>query len=245
MKKLFIICCGLYLIACTPVKKQPDQFLSISTNPSGRGQSFELEMKKGKTFSHPLLAIWVENESGEYIQTIYVSQCIAKGMYGFGDKSDGQWKPGSLRRPAALPYWAKKRNVMESDGLFIPKPETAMPDAYTGPTPQKSFMLSTRLDSMLNKPFRVGFEINQAFDFNQTWTNNLFPLNDNYKTSGQPALVYLTELIDPNNLMPEYEFQLVGHSDAKGNTGELFTDLSSITSAKQIVEHICLKFKAK
>lgn len=230
------------ILACVPGKRQPELFLTFSTNPSGHGQTIELELKKGKTFSHPLMAIWVESDRGEYVQTIYVSQSIAKGMYSFGDKSTGKWKPGPVRRPAALPYWAKKRNVMESDGLFIPTTETPIPDVYTGPTPQKSFKLKSRFDSLLNKPFRIKLEINQAFDFNQYWTNNLYPQDDNYKTSGQPALIYCTDIIDPKMILSVYEFKLIGHSDPKGNSAEMFTDLTTITSAKQIVDYIRLKF---
>lgn len=243
MKRIIIFTIvSISLFACRP-QKRSEEIISFQTNASGKGQAIELEMKKGKNYSHPLLAIWVENEKGEYIQTLYVSQSIAKGMYGFGDKSSGQWKPGPVRRPAALPYWAKKRNVMESDGLFIPTVNTPMADAYTGPTPQKSFRLFSKFDEAIHQPFRILFEINQAFDFNPFWTNNLYPQDDNYKTSGQPALVFCSDLIDPTQINDSYTFTLLGHSDPKGNSSQLNTDVSTITSALNIVHKIELKIK--
>ena len=40
-----------------------------------------------------------------------------------------------------LPYWSHKRGVIASDGLYMPEPENPVPDAYSGATPVKGFVL--------------------------------------------------------------------------------------------------------
>lgn len=58
-----------------------------------------------------------------------------------------------------------------------------------------------------------------------------------YKTSSQPALVYMTT-IDINNIKNEYIFEVIGHSHWSGANGQLYTDLSTITTALNIVEKV-------
>ena len=53
-----------------------------------------------------------------------------------------------------------------------------------------SFVLNTRADNELPAVFRVLLEINQNWDWNEYWTNDKFPDDENYKMSCQPALVY-------------------------------------------------------
>ena len=55
--------------------------------------------------------------------------------------------------PRHLPYWAHKRGVLASDGLFMPEPENPVPDAYSGATPVTGFTLNSRADSIL--PSRI------------------------------------------------------------------------------------------
>jgi hypothetical protein len=82
---------------------------------------------------------------GNYIETLYVTAYVAKGRFSFGELAPGKWKsePGDVRRPATLPYWAHKRNIKAPDGLYIPSPETAVPDALTSATPTGNFNLET------------------------------------------------------------------------------------------------------
>ncbi len=211
----------------------------ITTNIDGRGLKLEIAFEKGKAHNHPLMAIWIEDMEGAYIQTLYVAKSIAKGYYRHGDKSTGRWKPGPLRRPATLPYWAHKRGVKEADGLFIPTKDTPMPDAITGPTPKGDFVLNTRTDDVL-KQFKVLFEINQSWDWNAYWHNNKFPDDEDYKTSSQPALIYQT-IIDIEKPKEVYDLEVIGHSHYAGRSGALFTDLSTITTALDITQSITVR----
>jgi len=145
--------------------------------------------------------------------------------------------PGEIRRPAAVPYWAHRRGIRSADGLFIPDTKTPIPDAYTGPTPQGDFSLVTRLDTTHIRKFKIYLEINQSWDWNEYWSNNKFPDDEEYKSSCQPALVYQS-IVDLDNPLPVYEMKIIGHSHYSGKTGDLFTDLSTITTALQIVNRI-------
>lgn len=85
-------------------------------------------------------------------------------------------------------------------------------------------------------------EINQNWDWNNYWTNDKYPDDENYKWSCQPALVYETD-IDLNSLKDPYRMSPIGHSHYSGNTGELFPDLSTLTTALKIADSIIVKVK--
>jgi hypothetical protein len=149
--------------------------------------------------------------------------------------------PGEIRRPAALPVWSHSRGVKEADGLYVPTTTTAIADAYTGATPPKSFLLNTKLDRPIQEPFYVYFEINQTWDWNEFWTNNKYPDNDAYKTSCQPSLVYRT-LIDPEDPRESYTMEIVGRGHHAGETGTIYTDLETMTTALNITRAITVRF---
>ncbi|MFP4366709.1 MAG: hypothetical protein ACLFQA_06410 [Bacteroidales bacterium] len=224
-----------------PAGEEDDTPLYFETNVNGRGLSMEIEFIKGKSHYFPLMAIWIEDTLGNYIQTLYVAQSIAKGVFGHGDASTGKWMPGEIRRPAALPYWGHQRGVQAGDGLFLPSPEKPVPDAYTGATPSGSFILGTRSDHPLEDPFMVFLEINQSWDWNGHWTNNMFPGDMEYRSSAQPALVYST-LVNPSGGQKEFVMKPVGRSHHSGATGNLYDDIHTLTTALHIADKITVIF---
>lgn len=243
MKNIFYVLILVLLVSACAYdwtrRPKDTSFEVLTTNIDGKGIELQIEFKKGKHHNHPLMALWVETVDGAYIQTLYVAKSIAKGYYRHGDASTGRWKPGPIRRPATLPYWAHKRGVQEEDGLFIPTHKTPMPDAITGATPKGNFVVNTKTDEPLEQ-FAILFEINQSWDWNQYWHNNKFPDDEDYKTSSQPALVYKAT-IDLSQSRQKYELELIGHSHYAGRTGELFTDVSTITTAKEITKSITIR----
>jgi hypothetical protein len=213
---------------------------SLYTNQEETGPTLVFQFEKGESFNHPLMALWVEDTSGKYLQTLYVAESIAKGVFGHGDKSTGKWLPGPIRRPATLPVWAHSRGIRENDGYYVPTPATALPDAVTGATPPGDFFIISRLSKNTPAVFNVFFEINQSWDWNEYWTNNKFPDDEDYKTSGQPALVYQAR-VGPVNSGEQIGFTLIGHSHYSGKDGEIYKDLSTITTAKNITEKAGVK----
>jgi hypothetical protein len=216
---------------------EPDPIRYIHTSYNGQGIDIEIHFEKGKTFNHPLMAIWLEDMDGNYIQTLYVAESIAKGVYRHGDASSGRWKPGPIRRPAALPYWGHQRGIKASDGFYLPEDNNPMPDALTGPTPKGDFVVKTRTPSGQLRKFRVLFEINQSWDWNEFWTNNKFPGDREYMTSAQPALVY-EAVIDLDSNIHEFPMKPIGHSHWSGRNGTLYEDLRTITTALDISKSI-------
>ena len=237
-KTIQIIPLVLVVVACSTssviTDETPDH---ISSNPAGEGTELQIEMIRGEAHNHPLMAIWVEDEEGNFVQTLFVAESIGKGVFQHGDASRGFWKPGEIRRPAALPQWSHSRGIKAEDGLYLPTPSNPIPDAYTGPTPGKSFILNTRLDSDELKKFNVLFEINQTWDWNEYWTNNKYPDDEEYKTSCQPALVY-SVFIDLDDPQKVYDMKMIGRSHHSGSNGDLFDDLQTLTTALHIAEQI-------
>jgi hypothetical protein len=231
----------LLVLSCTNTRMQVEEAPEEYTyNPGGAGPALEIEMTRGEGHNHPLMAIWMEKPDGTFIQTIYVAESIGKGVFQHGDASRGFWMAGEIQRPAALPHWSHKRGIKNDQGYYLPTPTSPVPDAYTGPTPGRSFVLRTRMDQEPDEPYVVKFEINQTWDWNEYWTNNKFPDDEEYKTSCQPALVYAVTL-DPSDPGEEYPMKLIGRSHHSGASGELFTDLETMTTALHIAERIVIR----
>ena len=211
----------------------------VRTNIDGKGTNLTLVFKPGESHNYPTMAVWVEDVNGNYIQTLFVTQSVATGIFGHGEEEATRWKqePGPVRRPATLPYYLHKRNIKAPDGTYLPTPESPIPDAYTGATPKSAFKLETQTDTPLKGKFVLLFEVNQSWDWNEFWNNRLYPDNFDYKTSCQPAVVYAVS-IDLDNKMDSYRLNPIGHSHFSGANGKLYTDLSTITTALNIFKSI-------
>ncbi len=243
-QNLFIFPLAL-LISCISQRNITAEKTMLKTSPGNENaRNLEVEFIRGEAFNHPSFAIWTEDLYGNLIETLYVTQFVATGKFGHGELESGKWKnePGEVRRPSTLPYWAHKRNIKAPDGLFIPSLKTPVPDAITAATPTGNFVLRTSTSLTGNEKFRVLMEINQAWDSNKYWTNAKYPNNLEYFTSLQPAIVYAVT-IDPEKPDTEYYLNPIGHSHPWGENGELYTDLTTLTTAKEIAQKIIARLK--
>lgn len=211
-------------------------------NKKGKGQKITIHFIKGKNFGHPVMAFFLTTTDGKYIQTLYVSETIGKGIYPRGKAKEGKWLPGSHRHTATLPFWSHTRGIKEPDGLFLPTPENPISDAYTGATPCDNFIMEIRLDTLCSKKAIVYLEINQPFDFNDYWHNNKYSDAAQYKKSGQPSVIYAV-IIDFDNPDDIYYFNPIGHGHPTGENGKLFTDLSTLTTALHLVKKVSIKIE--
>ncbi len=225
-------------------KKRSDESATevIQTNIHGQGNPISIEFTKGKSYKNPVLAIWIEDMNGNYIQTLYVVQSVATSVYRHGRATWGHWNPAIVRRAATLPHWAHKRGIKSPDGLYMPSAENPIADAYTGATPKKNFVLSSKSDSPLREDFKVLLEINLPFDWNNYWHNNKYPADADYKTSGQPPIVY-EAVIRLESSNQKFELKPVGFSHYSGKDGSLNPDLSSITTALQAVGKVMVSLE--
>jgi hypothetical protein len=244
IQRISIFSLILFLVGCAPRKAVDNEKIFIRTLPENATLQLEVEFIRGKAFNHPSFAIWTEDMEGNYIETLYVTAYVAKGRFAYGELAPGKWQnePGEARRPATLPYWAHKRNIEAPDGLYIPSTETAVPDALSSATPRGSFNLETATSHPGKGKFRVLLEINQAWDSNEFWTNNKFPGDINYLSSFQPALVYAVT-VDPDKKNTEYYLNPIGHSHYAGTDGELYTDLTTLTTARDIAQKIIVRLR--
>ena len=233
-----------FLGSCISPRSTVVEELEVTTNLAGRGNALLLEITQGEAYNHPSLAVWAEDLEGNYLETLFVTQYVARGIYGHGQLGPGKWdnKAGAARRPATLPYWAHKRNVKAPDGLFIPSPENPVPDALTAATPGGSFRLHSRLTGSREARFRILLEINQAWDANAFWTNGRFPGDNDYFGSLQPSLVY-AGVIDPAHPEETVFLNPIGHGHPSGRDGHLYTDLTTLTTAREILHSVRVNIK--
>jgi hypothetical protein len=212
---------------------QKDSIDTIYTVQHIKGYPVEFHFKKGNRHNYPLMAVWITDTGNHYLQTLYVAESVAKGVFKHGETSTGKWLPGPIRRPAALPVWAHSRGVQEEDGMFVPTVNTPIADAYTGATPLNDFVIYSNLQDTSMNSFYIWFEINQAWDWNDYWTNNKYPDDEDYKTSSQPSLVYRTR-VDRHGGQEIFDLSLIGHGHHSGDDGEVYPDLSTFTTALEM-----------
>jgi hypothetical protein len=218
---------------------------TLYTNIKGQGIQITIDFKSGKAHNYPTMAFWIEDMEGNFVQPLYVTKSLATGIYGHAEAEKGKWKheSGEVRRPATLPYFLHKRGVKANDGTYLPTSESPIPDAYTGATPKKDFILFSRSEENLKNKFRVMMEINQAWDWNEHWNNTKFPDDFDYNTSCQPALVYSVTIDLENKEIEKYFLNPIGHSHFSGKNGNLYTNLNTISTALNIIDKVEITLK--
>lgn len=201
------------------------------------GTTLTLTFDKGKEHNHPLFAVWLADAQGQFIETLYVSQTIGKGVFPHVNRKKGHWQAGEIQRPAALPYWVHQRNTLNEKGTLLPTPARPEVDGVTGATPPSSFVMKLTTSKPLTGAYTLYVELNQSWDWNDFWFNDKFPGDLDYLTSSQPALVYAVRL-DAASSVKEYVLKPVGHSHYAGKDGRLDPDLSTLTTALRIASSI-------
>ncbi|MFZ4723960.1 MAG: hypothetical protein ACOYMD_00790 [Paludibacter sp.] len=242
MKTKIILAALLILSVTISAKKKPEVFSQEKYGENNNGTKISIQFEKGKEHNHPLFAIWLADESGKYIQTLYISESIGHGVFKRASRKTGQWMAGEIQRPATLPYWAHQRGVKNEFGTYMPTPKQPIVDAYTGATPLASFVLQAKTEKPLSGKYKIMLELNQSWDWNESWTNDLYPNDKEYKTSSQPALVYSVD-IDSKDTTTEYLMTPIGHSHYAGADGTLNKDLSTITTALKIAKKITVRIQ--
>lgn len=229
-------------------EEQTFDYQIISLKDTLSNYKITLEAKKGAAFRYPLVAFWLGDSAGNYIQTLYISRSMSSSVY--KNVFDGKnWKKGTVRRPEALPIWAHQRNIIASDGLYIPLGEAMDLDGVSGATPNSNFILSTsaNIDSM--PEFTVFLEVNQSFDWNEFYTKERFPNDSIYSGSGkvgQPSLLYSRKISRSELNSQKYFFlYLKGHGHHSGKTGKTYTQMDSITTAGQILDRVICVVETK
>jgi len=200
---------GDYLLTVNPGEEWLHQYSTFIKNP-------------------PQYAIWMEDASGTYLGSLFVTRKIA---------TEGWIFNGENRRVEALPVWSHRRNITDGAGFLVPSKEKPLADGITGATPKREQELLLRPTDK-DGSFWLYLEINHSTDFNGSWPEDASPEDENWSGgeggSGQPSLVYRC-FVDPASA-GSWSMTLIGHGSPDGSDGGIYPDISSLTTALRILE---------
>lgn len=177
----------------------------------------------GEGWKGPQLAVWLEDEEGRYIKTLYVTQKASGLSWFFGPKEG---------RPESLPVWyhASKHDSKKSAAQNS-SPDKKDIDAVTSATPKGGLVINQKID---DASCVIKVEVNASFDYNSTWTKK------NSGVNGQPSLVYQALL--PAGQKDEVALELAGSGSVNGSSGDVYKNVGGIDSAKTIVRAVNVTF---
>ena len=210
----------------------------IRTNSKVAGQAVELKVITGKGYETekkmgiislkitPQIIVWLEDTKGNLLETLFVTK-----KYGKQQWQMQKYDPNKTFRAEAFPFWLNKALASKKE---LPTKNKPYPDAVTGATPKASFTLQSKF-AKSNEPVVICLELNSAFDTNEAYkAQKQFDAID---INGQPSLVYKATLT-PDSKGKEVKLELAGHGGNTADDGKLYTDLSGITTAKDMVSSI-------
>jgi len=244
MKCRVIILFGLLVIFtlnnCKPLKKSSETIVYKDINLSNSEKKMKLTLIKGESFNHPTFVVWIEDMDQNYMKTIFITQSYSSGIFGYHMQGDSIWLPkaGASYQPAALPYWTHRKGLIANQ-FSVPTPDHPYVDAYTGATPTDNFQFVTAANSK-KKQYRILLEVNQTWDWDNYWSNDKYPGNDAYKHSAQPSVIYATTINEDDDI---FYLNPIGHGDPTGETGKLFTNMTTLSTAKQIFKSLFVTIK--
>lgn len=232
------------------------------------GPTFTIQFQQGPFFMWPQYAIWLETMDGQFIQPLYITSKLASNNFAnkvtrkqpqrvftenpFTSGEDEheifeyQWDEASKHeriRPESLPVFLHALGLRSATGMMVPEQSTPLLDAYAGATMTDNFLLTTRALGDLPTQFKIRFEINQSFDFNDYYSSDRFPDDAIYSGDGfsaQPSVIY-EAVVDRANDQQLYRLTLVGHGHHSGKDGKVHSDISKLTTAIHIVDRVIVE----
>lgn len=104
------------------IKSTDAQELAQPTKVKSLEVSFDYQRQAGPGSNQ--YAVWIENEKGDVVKTLFVTSYTTKGRTRPGEEP----MRGYVKRPACVPTWVKVSKVAEQTDQQL--------DAFTGATPQ-------------------------------------------------------------------------------------------------------------
>jgi len=185
-----------------------------------------------KSNHKPQTVIWIEDNEGKFIDTIFMTRLGATGT----------WENDDVKRPSCFPIWSYKRGIETMPGYYMPTRKMPLPDSITASTPSNNFKIKWKIPENLKKGlYRLNLEINSSYDFNKTYNNKNKTSELYHPFDGQPSLLW-SNTIEINDKQNSNELLLVGHGDIKGDNGSINDDISKITSAKNMIKSVAVKY---
>lgn len=238
---LFALGLGTYSIINT-IQMSRTSIIQLKDNQEGK--EISISITKGEKYAHdlqinalitiktqPQYAIWIEDLNGNYLQTLYATSKIIRKKW---SKAPSDPTVGEIKREEALPYWTHKKNFHQS-----------VVAAISSATPKGSSLIKTKISQHTGK-YLILAEFNNSTDFNEYYPKEAKPGDINYSGgewgSGQPALIYAAT-INLNETDKSYELKPIGHSSPDGKDGQLYEDLSKITTAQKIINSLIVEIQ--
>ncbi len=172
----------------------------------------------GEGWKGPQLAVWLEDQNGRYIKTLYVTKKASALSWLFGPKEG---------RPESLPVWYHASSRNSKKALENPSSNDKEIDAVTSATPKGGLVISGEI---IDESCVIKVEVNASFDYNSTWTKK------NSGVNGQPSVVYQAEISAGKK--GELELRFAGSGSVDGSDGIIHQDAAGLDSAKKIVRII-------
>ncbi len=125
----------------------------------------------------------------------------------------------------------------------VPALEGAIEDAYTGTTMLDNFLYTSTASSLLQGKYRLRFELNQSFDFNEYYSSDRFPDDDVYSGNGysaQPSVIY-EAIINFSAQQRVYVMSLIGHGHHSGRDGRIRPNVDKLSTALKMVDRIIVE----
>jgi hypothetical protein len=178
----------------------------------------------------PTFALWLEDESGAYVQTLFVTRKAAKS----------EWN-ATKGRPEAVPVWGRKAMGRQDSGLYLPTKDAPLADALTGATPMEKVIIPLALkDGLAPGKYKVLLEMNIAYDYNETWKRGLRKSDPKYNgENGQPSVVWMAEIALGDGAPASIAFKPVGTGSPLGIDG-VIRGLEGLGSALKLAESMTL-----
>lgn len=212
------------------------------------GQKINIVFTPGKHWIHPMkifplikiknrpqIAVWLEDDQGHFLQTLYVTRRMAKQTWrkGPGDKTK------EIRRTEALPVWIHANKTEYEKGVFTPTKLNPLPDLITSATPKKGFKIRSSMP--IKGKMIIKVEVNHSTDFNGYYQANMSEKHPDFNGdrwgNGQPSVVYAGE-ISSDMKSKALKLKLIGHGAPFGKNGMISSDMSKLDSALEILESV-------
>jgi hypothetical protein len=180
------------------------------------------------------IAIWITDEQGSFVDTVYVTRKIAqKGLGNRGGSLDDKWGGSRL---STLPVWAHTRGIDYGNGNFYPPKDKPLTDAISSATPKAGEFVWNWSPKDVLKHGRYFYyvEINKSFDENE---------HHNYSWyRGQPSVVWRGSLL-VGAKSHESNAQIIGHGHVSGENGQINPDVTTLTTSLKLIKKVTATYQ--
>lgn len=225
MQKIMLLILGCIILCGGCVMNKTDNSHKLIELKTDGGLKLTIDVEAGEKWSSrmkagpfifnvlPQMAVWTEDSSGRFIETLYITGADFKKMnHALKNEDEADFFK------ECLPYWAAS---VGASGGELPSKKAPYPDTLTSATPAADFTIKTSVSA---GAAYIYAELNKADD------KNTFYTEDNNSWAGQPSLIYAADLSGISESKP-VELKLKGHGGMIGAAPEVYGDLSGFDSA--------------